>query len=105
MERTVSFNYCSVAIASVMQDDFARIMADTASLCPMPTNYLDTCLWRGCPDPRVTLTVFSRCAAKLIRNRDPDPEGDLGFAAAGWRVLRVRQHMAPDTAVAQATGG
>lgn len=61
--------------------------------------FLDGCFWHGCPEHHTkSATNADYWAEKVRRNRERDAETDSLFAAAGWLVMRVWEHEAPDLA-------
>jgi DNA mismatch endonuclease (patch repair protein) len=69
--------------------------------------FVDGCFWHGCPEHgrrehRVNDWYWPE---KIQRNRRRDADTDAKLEAAGWKVVRVWEHEAPDVAacrVAQA---
>lgn len=61
--------------------------------------YVDGCFWHGCPDhhllPRAN-SEWWQWKVELNRRRDQDTNDAL--AAAGWRVLRIWEHVDPEPA-------
>lgn len=64
--------------------------------------FLDGCFWHGCPEhgtsPRSNSTWW---ATKLAANKARDLDTTEHLAAAGWRVVRVWEHVPLDDAAAQ----
>jgi len=64
--------------------------------------FCDGCFWHLCPDHgRPPKANKSYWRAKLDRNVQRDRENDAALAAAGWLVVRVWEHEAPDAAAAR----
>jgi DNA mismatch endonuclease (patch repair protein) len=63
--------------------------------------FVDGCFWHACPehgrDPTVNQWYW---APKLRRNVERDRAADAALAAAGWRVVRIWEHVAITDAVA-----
>ena len=65
--------------------------------------FVDGCFWHGCPDHgrrrhRVNDWYWP---AKIERNMRRDRDTDARLAEAGWSVVRIWEHEAPDVAVAR----
>ncbi|MGN9785995.1 very short patch repair endonuclease [Nonomuraea sp. ZG12] len=61
--------------------------------------FLDGCFWHGCPEHHTkSATNADYWAEKVRRNRERDAETDALFADAGWLVIRVWEHEAPQQA-------
>lgn len=61
--------------------------------------FVDGCFWHGCPDHHVSPKANAewwRWKIDLNRSRDDDTNAKLG--AAGWRVVRIWEHMHPEEA-------
>lgn len=62
--------------------------------------FIDGCFWHACPEhgnvPRANTLYWG---PKLQRNIERDRRVDQSLADAGWRVLRIWEHLAPDEAV------
>lgn len=62
--------------------------------------FVDGCFWHGCPEhgslPKRNSEYWT---AKLERNRSRDAETDGILRGAGWTVLRIWEHEAPEDAV------
>lgn len=56
--------------------------------------YVDGCFWHGCPDhhhrPRANAEWWEW---KVRRNQERDRDTDQQLALAGWRVLRIWEHV------------
>lgn len=56
--------------------------------------FVDGCFWHGCPDhfimPKTHVDYWS---AKIKRNRDRDKVADFALADAGWKSIRVWEHL------------
>jgi DNA mismatch endonuclease (patch repair protein) len=61
--------------------------------------FIDGCFWHGCPQhgtrPRSNRRYWD---AKLARNRARDKRDTARLEAAGWRVLRVWEHVDAEVA-------
>lgn len=76
-----------------------RRTIDIAFTRPKLAVFVDGCFWHGCPDhhvPPKTNADWWRWKVELNRARDNDTDAKLG--AAGWRVLRIWEHVAPEEA-------
>jgi DNA mismatch endonuclease (patch repair protein) len=64
--------------------------------------FVDGCFWHGCPEHgRLPAGNRGYWEAKLTRNRARDARDTRRLEAAGWRVLRVWEHVdAGDAAAA-----
>lgn len=64
--------------------------------------FIDGCFWHQCPEhgtsPRANSSYWR---SKLERNVTRDERVDHALRAAGWTVLRLWEHVAPETAVEQ----
>lgn len=61
--------------------------------------FVDGCFWHGCPDHfRMPSRNTTYWRAKLRVNRERDSRVDGALAAAGWTVIRVWEHAAPEEA-------
>lgn len=65
--------------------------------------FVDGCFWHGCPEHgrrehRVNDWYWP---AKIERNRRRDADTTDALIAAGWRVVRVWEHEAPEAAAAR----
>ncbi|MYR49310.1 DNA mismatch endonuclease Vsr [Streptomyces sp. SID4928] len=61
--------------------------------------FVDGCFWHGCPEhyrPATRNAEFWR--EKIEGNRNRDRETNETLRAAGWSVVRVWEHEAPETA-------
>ena len=62
--------------------------------------FLDGCFWHGCPEhfsePRRNADYWG---PKLARNRARDRTQTVALEAAGWRVVRVWEHVDPEAAL------
>jgi DNA mismatch endonuclease (patch repair protein) len=63
--------------------------------------FVDGCFWHACPahfkPPRTRVEYWS---AKIAGNQARDRDTDVTLKAAGWTVVRVWEHTAPEEAVA-----
>lgn len=61
--------------------------------------FIDGCFWHGCPEhatyPKRNENYW---LPKLARNIERDRETDTILREAGWMVLRVWEHIAPEEA-------
>ncbi|WP_304804050.1 very short patch repair endonuclease [Nocardioides sp.] len=61
--------------------------------------YMDGCFWHGCPThvhrPKANREWWDW---KIARNRERDEDTTRRLEEAGWRVLRVWEHVPPTTA-------
>ncbi|SUE27774.1 DNA mismatch endonuclease vsr [Nocardia farcinica] len=61
--------------------------------------FVDGCFWHACPAhgsaPKANSTWW---AEKLRTNVERDRDTDAKLAAAGWTVLRIWEHVPPETA-------
>lgn len=61
--------------------------------------YVDGCFWHGCPQHHVQPRTNSQWWEwKIDRNRARDESTNLEVLAAGWAVLRVWEHVEPESA-------
>jgi DNA mismatch endonuclease (patch repair protein) len=65
--------------------------------------FVDGCFWHGCPEHGRRLHRVNDWywPAKIERNRRRDRDTDARLGEAGWSVVRVWEHEAPDVAVAR----
>ena len=79
----------------------ARVRPDIAFTARRVAVFVDGCFWHACPehgrDPTVNQWYW---APKLRRNVERDRAADEALAAAGWRVVRIWEHVALTDAVA-----
>jgi DNA mismatch endonuclease (patch repair protein) len=79
----------------------ARARPDIAFTARRVAVFVDGCFWHACPehgrDPTVNEWYW---APKLRRNVERDRAADEALAAAGWRVVRVWEHVPLADAVA-----
>lgn len=67
--------------------------------------FLHGCYWHGCEDHYVEpRTNAGYWGPKIARNRERDRETALLLEAAGWRVLTVWEHEAPQEAAQRVLG-
>lgn len=64
-----------------------------------PLNVVDGCFWHRCPEHGILPQVNSHYRG-LERNIARDRRVDQALCAAGWTVLRVWEHVAPEEAAA-----
>jgi DNA mismatch endonuclease, patch repair protein len=83
----------------VYPDVGRRIVIDIAFTKMMLAVFVDGCFWHSCPrhssSPKSNVAYW---AAKLERNRERDRSDTKRLEAAGWNVMRVWEHEAPDEA-------
>lgn len=64
--------------------------------------FVDGCYWHGCPDhgtsPRTNAAYWSE---KIARNVARDRRNNEALEAAGWTVIRVWEHEAPEQAASR----
>lgn len=61
--------------------------------------FVDGCFWHRCPDHgSIPATNADYWIPKLERNVERDRETTILLKQAGWRVIRVWEHQAPDAA-------
>ena len=61
--------------------------------------YVDGCFWHGCPDHHQLPRANSEWWLwKVDLNRRRDADTSAALSAAGWRVLRIWEHVDPDLA-------
>jgi DNA mismatch endonuclease, patch repair protein len=71
-----------------------RVRPDIVFTARKVAVFVDGCFWHACPvhgrEPAVNEWYWS---PKLRRNVERDRTADLALAAAGWRVVRLWEHM------------
>ena len=76
-----------------------RVKVDIAFTRDRIAVFVDGCFWHGCPEhghqPRSNTHYWG---PKLDRNRARDVAATRGLEEAGWRVLRLWEHVPPDDA-------
>ena len=79
----------------------ARVRPDIAFTGRRVAVFVDGCFWHACPehgrDPAVNQWYW---APKLRRTVERDRAADAALAAAGWRVVRIWEHVTITDAVA-----
>ena len=84
--------------------DGARPRPDIAFTARRVAVFVDGCFWHACPEhgskPSVNQWYWS---PKLQRNVERDRAADAALAAAGWRVVRIWEHVPLAAAVAEVT--
>jgi len=66
--------------------------------------FVDGCFWHSCPEHGRNPAVNERYwSPKLRRNAERDREQTRLLESAGWRVLRIWEHVPLDDAVATVT--
>lgn len=77
----------------------ARHTADMIFTRARVAVFIDGCWWHGCADhyrpPASNTTYWS---GKVARNRERDQRANAVLAAAGWTVVRIWEHEAPEAA-------
>src|SRR3984885_15622764 len=85
-------------------DGGKRVRPDTAFTARRVAVFVDGCFWHACPEhgrnPAVNDWYW---APKLRRNVERDRAADAALAAAGWRVVRIWEHVPLTDAVAAVT--
>jgi DNA mismatch endonuclease, patch repair protein len=81
--------------------DGARVRPDIAFTARRVAVFVDGCFWHACPEhgtkPASNTWYWG---PKLARNVERDRAADAALLAAGWRVVRVWEHVPLDAAVA-----
>ena len=79
----------------------ARVRPDIAFTARRVAVFVDGCFWHACPEhgtkPANNTWYWG---PKLARNVERDRAADAALTAAGWRVVRVWEHVPLDDAVA-----
>lgn len=66
------------------------------------TVFVDGCYWHSCPDHGTRPKTNSKYwTAKLQGNGRRDRRNDAALANAGWRVMRIWEHEAPEDAASK----
>ena len=85
-------------------DAGARVRPDIAFTAWRVAVFVDGCFWHVCPEhgrnPEVNEWYW---APKLRRTMERDRAADAALAAAGWRVVRIWEHVSLDDAIAAVT--
>src|SRR5215472_438174 len=85
-------------------DAGARVRPDIAFTARRVAVFVDGCFWHVCPEhgrnPEVNEWYW---APKLRRTMERDRAADAALAAAGWRVVRIWEHVSLDDAIAAVT--
>lgn len=64
--------------------------------------FVDGCFWHGCPEHgHIPKTNPSYWEPKIGGNQQRDERQRLALEAAGWNVLRIWEHVDPETAVSE----
>jgi DNA mismatch endonuclease (patch repair protein) len=77
----------------------ARHTADMIFTRARVAVFIDGCWWHGCADhyrPPARNTTY--WAGKITRNRERDRLANEALIAAGWTVVRIWEHEAPESA-------
>jgi DNA mismatch endonuclease (patch repair protein) len=79
-----------------------RCFADLVFAGPKVAVFVDGCFWHGCPDhaswPKSNAAWWR---AKIEKNRSRDAETTKRLSDAGWLVVRVWEHEAPEEAASR----
>jgi len=82
-------------------DTGQRVRPDIAFTARKVAVFVDGCFWHACPDhgskPSVNQGYW---APKLLRNVERDRAADSALERAGWRVVRLWEHVPLEAAVA-----
>ncbi len=82
----------------------ARVRPDIAFTARRVAVFVDGCFWHACPEhgrnPEVNEWYW---APKLRRTVERDRAADAALAAAGWRVVRIWEHVPLADALAAVT--
>ena len=82
-------------------DTGQRVRPDVAFTARKVAVFVDGCFWHACPDhgskPSVNQGYW---APKLLRNVERDRAADSALELAGWRVVRLWEHVPLEAAVA-----
>jgi DNA mismatch endonuclease, patch repair protein len=85
-------------------DAGARVRPDIAFTARRVAVFVDGCFWHNCPEhgrnPAVNEWYW---APKLRRTAERDRAADAALAAAGWRVVRIWEHVPLPDAIAAVT--
>jgi len=85
-------------------DAGARVRPDIAFTARRVAVFVDGCFWHACPEhgrnPAVNEWYW---APKLRRTVERDRAADAALTAAGWRVVRIWEHVRLTDAVAAVT--
>jgi len=85
-------------------DAGARVRPDIAFTARRVAVFVDGCFWHACPEHgRNTAVNEWYWAPKLRRMMERDRAADAALAAAGWRVVRIWEHVPLTDAVAAVT--
>jgi DNA mismatch endonuclease (patch repair protein) len=83
----------------------ARVRPDIAFTARRVAVFVDGCFWHACPEhgrnPAVNEWYW---APKLRRTVERDRAADAALMAAGWRVVRIWEHVPLAEAIAAVTG-
>jgi DNA mismatch endonuclease, patch repair protein len=83
----------------------ARYTADLIFTRARVAVFIDGCWWHGCAEhyrPPASNTTY--WAGKVTRNRERDQLANEALIAAGWTVVRIWEHEAPESAARQIEG-
>jgi DNA mismatch endonuclease, patch repair protein len=80
----------------------ARVRPDVAFTRARLAVFVDGCFWHSCPQhghpPKSHSDYWT---AKLARNVQRDERNNVALAQAGWRVIRIWEHVPVEDAVAE----
>ena len=77
----------------------ARHTADMIFTRARVAVFIDGCFWHGCADHyRPPASNSTYWAGKVTRNRERDRLANEALMAAGWTVVRIWEHEAPESA-------
>lgn len=80
----------------------ARHTADMIFTRARVAVFIDGCFWHGCADHyRPPASNNTYWAGKVTRNRERDQLANEALIAAGWTVVRIWEHEAPESAARQ----
>jgi DNA mismatch endonuclease (patch repair protein) len=64
--------------------------------------FIDGCFWHGCPEHgRIPKTNAAYWEPKIGRNQQRDEQQRRNLEGAGWDVVRIWEHVAPEEAALQ----
>lgn len=81
-------------------DSRSRVRPDIAFTARRVAVFVDGCFWHACPEHGRHPTVNEwYWAPKLRRTVERDRAADAALVAAGWRVVRIWEHVPVEEAV------
>ncbi|MDE2837026.1 MAG: very short patch repair endonuclease [Chloroflexota bacterium] len=84
---------------AIRRPDGKAVHCDIAFTGKRVAVFVDGCFWHLCPDHgRIPKSNQAYWIPKLQRNVDRDRATDSGLREAGWRVLRLWEHVSPEDA-------